>query len=148
MKGFRFIHPVEVRYGDLDPQWHVNNTRFLNYLEDARLAYFLNLGLWDGQSFLQLGTILADTHIAYLSPVVYGEKICVYARVAKIGNKSLKFEYVIEEMENNQIKARAETIHVAYDYVNKTSRQVPDAWRDIINTYEEGNNDDATRNQY
>jgi len=143
MSKFHFYHPVDVRYGDLDPQWHVNNTRFLNYLEDARIAYIMNLSLWDGQSFLDLGTILADTHIAYLSPIVFGEKIRVGVRVASIGNKSLKFEYQIENAENGEIKAKAETVQVAYDYAAKTSRRVPDEWREKITQFEQGGQDAA-----
>jgi acyl-CoA thioesterase FadM len=29
MPAFRYYHPIEVRYGDLDPQGHVNNARYL-----------------------------------------------------------------------------------------------------------------------
>ena len=38
MADFRFYHPIEVRYGDLDPQGHVNNARYLTYLEQARIC--------------------------------------------------------------------------------------------------------------
>ena len=37
--AFKFYIPVEVRYSDLDPQWQVNNTRYLVYMEQARLEY-------------------------------------------------------------------------------------------------------------
>ena len=40
MTDFNFSIPLDVRYGDLDPQWHVNNARFLTYLESARMGYF------------------------------------------------------------------------------------------------------------
>jgi hypothetical protein len=51
MNEFRFYHPIEVRYSDLDPQGHVNNAKFLTYLEQARIEYIGKLGLWDGSSF-------------------------------------------------------------------------------------------------
>ena len=35
MTHFNFYHPVEVRYGDLDPQGHVNNAKFLTYFEQT-----------------------------------------------------------------------------------------------------------------
>jgi len=31
MGGFKFYHAIEVRYGDLDPQGHVNNANYLTY---------------------------------------------------------------------------------------------------------------------
>ncbi len=64
MSDFRFYYPVQVRYSDLDAQWHVNNARFLSIVESARLDYLRHLGLWDGSSFLDLGVIVADIHIA------------------------------------------------------------------------------------
>jgi acyl-CoA thioester hydrolase len=44
MPGFHYYHPIEVRYGDLDPQGHVNNARYLTYLEQARIGYIRHLG--------------------------------------------------------------------------------------------------------
>ena len=55
MANFRFILPLEVRYADLDPQWHVNNTRYLTYLEQGRMAYLVHLGLWDGKDSTSWG---------------------------------------------------------------------------------------------
>jgi hypothetical protein len=51
MNGYRFYHPIEVRYGDLDPQGHLNNAKYLTFMEQTRVKYFLKLGLWDGQLF-------------------------------------------------------------------------------------------------
>src|SRR6266540_1003357 len=31
MADFHFCHPIEIRYGDLDPQGHVNNAKHLTY---------------------------------------------------------------------------------------------------------------------
>ena len=38
MDDFKFHHPIEVRYSDLDPQGHVNNARFLTFFEQARVS--------------------------------------------------------------------------------------------------------------
>jgi acyl-CoA thioester hydrolase len=46
MPDFHFTYPIEVRYDDLDPQGHVNNARFLSYFEQARVNYFIHLGLF------------------------------------------------------------------------------------------------------
>ena len=136
MSDFRFYHPIHVRYGDIDSQWHVNNTRHLAYIEDARTAYLLNLDLWDPNSFLELGFILVDTHIAYHKPILLGQEIEIGIRVAKIGNKSITFEYQIEDSSTRQVMASAESVHVAYDYSTKTSHRVTDEWRKKINAFE------------
>src|SRR3972149_4873914 len=59
MPSFRFSHPIEVRYADLDPQRHVNNAAVFTYLEQARAKYLEHLGLWGGGGFDDLGVIVA-----------------------------------------------------------------------------------------
>jgi predicted dehydrogenase len=66
MTTYHFHIPIQVRYMDLDPQWHVNNAKFLSFLETARMQYLLHLGLWDGKDFFRLGLIVASVHLDYL----------------------------------------------------------------------------------
>ena len=136
MADFHFHIPLEVRYGDLDPQWHVNNARYLSYLEQGRLAYLLHLGLWDGQDFNQLGMIVADVHIAYLAPILLWQKARLDMRTARLGNKSLTFEYQIVDETTGQLLARAESVMVAYNYAAHSSIPLPDDWRQKITRFE------------
>ncbi len=72
MTDFHFYHSVEVRYGDLDPQGHVNNAKHLTYFEQARIQYWVDLGLFrKDQSFMEIGVIVADIHIAYHAPILW-----------------------------------------------------------------------------
>ena len=136
MSAFRFSIPIEPRYSDLDPQWHVNNVRYLAYLEHARLTYLIQLGLWDGVDFNRLGVIVADVHVAYLAPITLGQKVRLEMRTVKIGNKSLTFEYrLVDEASGRQL-ATAETIMVAFDYDTQKSIPVPAGWRAKIAAFE------------
>ena len=49
-------YPVQIRFRDLDPLAHVNNTVYFSYFEDARIYYFNQLGLerWPSQEEDQL----------------------------------------------------------------------------------------------
>jgi acyl-CoA thioester hydrolase len=132
MSDFHFYHPIEVRYGDLDPQGHVNNAKFVTYIEQARVKFVHYLGLWSGKSFLDIGFILADTHISYLQPILFGEDVRVGVRFVRLGNKSLKMEYRVENGETGQVYATAETIQVTYDYREKRTIPIPDHWRRVI----------------
>ncbi len=136
MIPFRYHYPIQIRYGDLDPQWHVNNARFATFLEQARFSYLIELGLFDGRSFFDIGLIVADVHIAYLAPMTLTQKICVKMGVTRIGNKSLTMEYVIEDEDTGQAAARAETVMVAYDYHTNHSIPISDEWRRKIAQYE------------
>lgn len=136
MPDFRFYHPIEVRYGDLDPQGHVNNARYLTYMEQGRVAYIRHLGLWDGQSFLNIGIILADAQVTFLRPVYWGQEVRVGVRVSHLGAKSMKMEYRLEDARQGTLLATGATTLVAYDYHAGRSMPIPDAWRKTISKYE------------
>lgn len=136
MSDFNFYIPVEIRYADLDPQWHVNNTRYLIYTEQARLAYLMKLGLFDGESFLDLQMIIADIHVSYLAPIVLGQNVRVGTRAARIGNKSITFEYRVEDADTGKLLATSEVVGVTYDYRSQKTISVPDEWRKVIGAFE------------
>lgn len=136
MENFRFYYPIDVRYGDLDPQAHVNNAKYLTYIETARIKYVQHLGLWDGGSFQDIGFILADAQITYRKPIVYGQDVRVGVRFSRLGTKSLTMEYRIEDAQTGDEFAIARTIQVAYDYRTKTTIPIPENWRKIISEFE------------
>ncbi|HEY9075679.1 MAG TPA: thioesterase family protein [Anaerolineaceae bacterium] len=138
MKKFHFYLPIEVRYSDLDPQWHVNHARCLSFFEQARFAYLVKLGLWDGKSFLDLGLIVASVKVDYLAPIFLGQNVQVGMRVERIGNKSLTMVYVIEDTQTGQALVNCETVMVSYNYHTKSSIPVPSEWRQKITDFEAG----------
>jgi acyl-CoA thioester hydrolase len=133
---FRFYHPIDVRYGDLDPQAHVNNAKYLTYMEQGRIAYIKALGLWDGRSFLDVGIILAEARVTFLSPIYFGQQVRVGVRVAELRNKSLAMEYSLEEVGSGNQLATGSSVLVAYDYRESRTLPIPEDWRKTIAEYE------------
>jgi acyl-CoA thioester hydrolase len=137
MSAYHFYHPIEVRYGDLDPQGHVNNAKYLTYFEQARLAYWIQLGLFSkDQSFMEIGIILADIHITYLEPIYYGQNIKVGVHVSKLGNKSMTWEQNVVDADTGKELARGDVIVVAYDYRAEKTMSIPQEWREKIMEFE------------
>ena len=137
MSDYHFYHPIEVRYGDLDPQGHVNNAKHLTYFEQARIAYWINMGLFTkDQSFMELGVILADAHITYFEPIYFGQNIKVGVHVAKLGNKSMIWEQNIVDADTGRELAKGEIVMVAYDYVAQKTISIPQDWREKIIKFE------------
>jgi len=137
MTHFRFYHPVEVRYGDLDPQGHVNNAKHLTYFEQARIAYWIELGLFTkDQSFMEIGLILADVHLTYLEPIYYGQNIKVGVHIAKLGNKSMTWQQNIVDADTGKELAKGDVIMVSYDYRAEKSISIPQEWREKISGFE------------
>ena len=137
MSQFRFYHPIEVRYGDLDPQGHVNNAKHLTYFEQARIHYMIELGLFTrDQSFMQIGVIVADVHITYLEPIYFGRNLKVGVHAAKLGSKSMTWEQNIVDTDTGREVARGEVIIVTYDYKDEKTIPVPPEWRERITAFE------------
>jgi len=138
MTHFHFHHPIEVRYGDLDPQGHVNNAKHLTYFEQARIAYMVELGLFTkDQSFMEIGVILADVHITYLAPIYYGEHIKVGVHAVKLGTKSMTWAQNIVDVKTGKELAKGEVILVTYNYKEEKTINIPLEWREKIKTFEQ-----------
>ena len=136
MSEFRFYHAIEVRYGDLDPQGHLNNAKYFTYTEQARIAYWKYLGIWKGGSFLDIGIILAEARMTFKAPILWGQPIRVGVRVSRLGNKSFDVVYAIEDAQTKIEHARGATVQVAYDYHTARTITIPDDWRQIISDFE------------
>jgi len=137
MAEFRFFHPVEVRYGDLDPQGHLNNANYLTYFEQARIHYLINLGLFkDGGSFMDVGIILADAHVTFLSIVRWEQDVRIGVRISRLGNKSMDSEYLMIDGGTDQELATGSSVLVAYDYGIGKTIPIPDEWRKKISKFE------------
>ena len=132
MSAYHFSHPIEVRYGDLDPQGHVNNAKYLTYMEQARVAYIRHLGVWKGDSFLDIGIILAEVSVTFLKPITLGMDVRVAVRVSRLGNKSLTMEYRLENGPGGEQLATGDSVLVAYDYHSGETIPVPPGWRQAI----------------
>jgi acyl-CoA thioester hydrolase len=136
MADFNLYVPIQVRYSDIDAQGHVNNARYLNYLEQARVQYLLKLGLWNAESFLDLGMIVADVHVSFLAPILLNQSMQVGIRATRLGNKSLTFVYQIEDARTGQVAARCETVMVTYNYHTNASIPIPPDWRERIASFD------------
>jgi len=137
MGDYKFFHPTEVRYGDLDPQGHVNNAKYLTYFEQARVYYMIQLRLFSrDQSFMEIGVIIADIHITYQSTTHYNDPLKVGVRTAKMGKKSLTMEQCVMHAETGRSMATATVVLVAFDYTDRKSIPVPDEWRKKISAFE------------
>lgn len=136
MSEFRFFHPIEVRYGDIDPQRHVNNARYFTYMEQARVKYVEHLGLWEGEDFDGIGFILAEQCCTYREPITYGQAIHVGVRTERLGKKSFELVYTLRDREEDRELASGRTVLVAYDYCLQRSVPLLDAWREILQEFE------------
>ncbi|MCU0498819.1 MAG: acyl-CoA thioesterase [Anaerolineae bacterium] len=130
--------PIAIRYGDMDTLGHVNNSKYLTYLEQARIQYFHDHGLWDG-SISSTGMIVARVTLDYKAPMTVHDRIAhVWTRVSRLGNSSFDMEHQIsvERHGENVTTAIGTIVIVVFDYEANQSKAIPQAWRDRLTTYE------------
>lgn len=64
-----FTHPVLVRWSDIDSYDHVNNVRYFDYLQEARIA-FLSEVLGTADLFAEHSCVLVSQTVDYLRPIL------------------------------------------------------------------------------
>jgi acyl-CoA thioester hydrolase len=122
------VHLITVRYSDLDTVRHVNNARYLSYIEDARVSFLREIGLPGGRP--KRGRVLARTEIDYVAPIFLEAEpvpVEVATSVERVGTRSFTLRQVISH--HGTIRARALVVLVAFDVTLGASRLISDEER-------------------
>ena len=126
---FRFQHPVEVRFKDIDIGGHAHHSHALVYIEEARAAYWSGV---TGRSGLDgVDYILAEARIRYHARVLWPQRLAVGARVSRLGKRHFIMEYEVRS-EDGELLVSAETTQVMYDYEAGASKPIPLRVREAI----------------
>lgn len=140
---FRYRHRIEVRYGDTDALGHVNNAVYLSYFEMARGGYYTAVvghPFGSGPDAERRTFVIAEAHIAYRAPALYGEALSCWCRVGWVGRSSFSLEYRIDVDEPASDRARlvadGSTVQVFYDLVSGTVMRMPTGLLASLQVYE------------
>jgi acyl-CoA thioester hydrolase len=120
--GFRYRHPIEIRYNDTDALGHVNNAVYFSYFEMARSGYYravVGHAFGTGPDAQRRSFVIAEAHISYRSPALYGEPLFCCARVGWVSRSAFSFEYRLEveasDLGAARLIADGSTVQVFYD---------------------------------
>jgi acyl-CoA thioester hydrolase len=128
MSSGDFVHEERVRFRDLDPMGHVNNAVFLTYLEQARVAFFSEMGAATGLEDMNM--IVARVEIDFKAPVRLGQEVEISVRASRFGTKSFDLDYELRV--DGELVAVAKSVQVAYDYNRREPAPVPAEWREKL----------------
>jgi acyl-CoA thioester hydrolase len=118
----RHIHEFHVRFGDIDALGHVNNCRYLTYLEDARVSMFLTDPVREGRAALR-GLVVARHEIDYRRPLLFGpDPLRVETWVTEIRPASFALAYEVRDDEH--VYATASSVMVAYNVDEARARRI------------------------
>ena len=124
---FTYFKKIESRWGDMDGLRHINNAKYLTFLESARLEYLSTLGIdinrWDSKESVILASMKIDYHKQSSYPNIYE----IGCKISRIGNKSFDiFNAIFESSTNNLIVTGTFTI-VCFDYHLQKTISIPDS---------------------
>ena len=130
-----YKHKIKVRFRDLDAMGHVSNNVFLVYLEESRVG-FRNFIAKNNNSGLDFCSVVASHTIEYIAPIFLGEELDVEVFISHITEKSYRFNYRILNKKTHELKAKAFTQMIGYDYekqiVKPLSQEFIDQMKDYI----------------
>jgi acyl-CoA thioester hydrolase len=116
----RFVHEVHMRWSDMDAYRHINNSAYLAYLEQARVAMF-----FDRYESFSGGTVIARHEIDYLGPVVYHpEPLRLELWVDSVRGAAFTVHY--EVFDGERLAARARSVLVPFDFDIDRPRRLTD----------------------
>jgi acyl-CoA thioester hydrolase len=111
---------LRTRWSDEDTQHVLNNAVYSTLLEEARFAYFGELGLLDDNVFPFL---LAQTNAVFLAPGRGGREVEVEVATTHVGETSCTQAYRVRDVESGTVLCEAEARLVGYD--GKTGKKKP-----------------------
>jgi thioesterase-3 len=86
---------IRVRGYHLDVYQHVNNGRYMEFLEEARWDFMEKTGFTEQLEALGRALVVVNININYRRPALLDDLLRVSVRLSKIGNKSAQFEQVV-----------------------------------------------------
>lgn len=137
-KDFRFLHPLRVRWVEVDMQKIVFNGHYLMYFDTAVADYWRHLVLPYEKTMHDLGGDLyvVKSTLEYKASAVYDDLLQIGIHCQRIGNSSLTFQACA--FRGNQVLVTGELIYVYADPTTQTSKPVPQALRDTLLGFEQG----------
>lgn len=130
-KTLLHVAHIPVRWGDMDSYGHVNNTLYIQYLEEARVAWFESLGI--AMNNVPRGPVVLQTLHTYLKPVVHPATVVIELYAGPVGNSSLVVEHRLRTLEDPQtLYGEGHCKLVWIDHAADRSVPVPDELRQVM----------------
>ena len=124
-KAFFHWTEITVRFRDLDPLNHVNNSVFNTYFEEARIDFINHLPEFNKSMKSGMSFILAHIEISYLKPLLFQEKLLVGSSILELGNTSIKGIQAIYSKKDKELKSVAKSVGVWFDLKNNRPAKLP-----------------------
>jgi acyl-CoA thioester hydrolase len=117
-----YIHRCSMRWGDMDAQGHINNAAYVDYLQEARVAFLLSKSPVL-HHLLDSGVLVINHQLEYVKPVIFSDRpLTTNLWVDAIGGSRFSIGY--EMYDGADLVARARTGVVPFDLASSALRRL------------------------
>ncbi|MFS8389873.1 acyl-CoA thioesterase [Xanthomonas campestris pv. campestris] len=120
--------PISVRWRDMDSMGHVNNAKYISYLEEARVCWMLGV---EGVAMTdRIAPVVAATNVNYKRPLVWPNDILVELFVERLGSSSVTIGHrILDQKDEGVLYSDGNVVVVWIDTQTGKSASLPDAVR-------------------
>jgi acyl-CoA thioester hydrolase len=131
---FKMSARTRVGFSDTDAQGIVYYGRYNPYFDLARVEYLRELGLLQRDGGGEF--VMRANTVEYFAPAVFDDIVEVFARVARIGNTSITFEFAAYREPDDVLMVTASQTLVYVDLDERKKCPVPDEFKQTILAFE------------
>lgn len=132
LEGRGHVHPVQVRWGDLDRYGHVNNVRYFDYAQEARIDATTSVDPTMARDGGQTRWVVARQDIDHLAQIDHRpEPFAVHTAVTGLGRTSIRLAAEIVDPLDGSVLCRVRTVQVCTD-PQGTKRELPETSREAL----------------
>ena len=130
----RYNGKAHVRWDDIDAFGHINNAKYLTYIQEARFDFTWLSRVRAGVKPYLVDMVVGRAEVDYILPIYdAGFDASVDIWVSRIGNASFDMRYEIKSEKGLHAKAR--TVQVVVDMETKRSRPLNEEEREFLTQY-------------
>jgi acyl-CoA thioester hydrolase len=93
--------PISVRWRDMDSFGHVNNAKYVSYLEEARVRWLAGIPGLDMEG--PVLPVVVNTNVNYRRPIVWPDDVVVELFVERLGNSSITIGHHIVDQKDPSV---------------------------------------------
>ena len=124
-------YPVAVRFSDVDVYGHVNNVKYFEYLQEARIALMSRLWGDDWTTADRAHVVVAQVDVDYRVPILFRpEPYDAWTWIVHVGTTSVVLESEIRD--GDTLLARARVVLVFFDTRTQRATTPEPALRDPL----------------
>jgi acyl-CoA thioester hydrolase len=125
----RHVFSLHTRFSDVDVYGHVNNVKYFEYYQEARLAFLTSLGRAEDED--RFAVVVARVDVDYRRPILFRtEPYVVESWVTRVGRSS--FGLAAQIKDGDTVLSQAEAVLVTFDLASQTARPLTESERDRL----------------